>query len=75
MIMTLSLVRRRGEAGVAEMREEPGIATERAQVQMGQVPECLDYIGTSLWGEWQPRPWTGEFRVDGSVCQLHLVNR
>jgi hypothetical protein len=35
----------------------------------GERPNCLYYIGKSLWRKGSPPPWAGKFRVGDQVCQ------
>jgi hypothetical protein len=36
----------------------------------GGGPKCLDSVRKGFWGEGKPRPLTGNFRVEGRVCEV-----
>ena len=50
-------------------RKTERMLTHRERGERGEReedrPKCLDYIRRSTWGEGQPRPWAGKFRVGG----------
>jgi hypothetical protein len=59
-----------GKEGGGRRREKEGDAHAWTEREEERDQNCLDYIGRSFWGEGQPSPWAGKFRVGGRICQV-----